>query len=65
MTVATVNDEIRQFVDRLPEEIEWEQLQQMMYDAYVRAEIDAGIEELDRGESISMEQVRQEFGIVR
>lgn len=47
-------------IDRLPADATWDDLR---YQAYVRREIDAGLEDSRAGRTVSLEEARREFGL--
>ena len=53
-------EEARQLVDSLPEDSSWNDL---MYEIYVRQEIERGIADIENGNFKSQEEVKQIFGI--
>ena len=56
--MATVKEEARQVIERLPEHATWDDL---MYELYVRQKIAAGIKAADEGRVVSHEEVRKKF----
>jgi predicted transcriptional regulator len=52
----TAKEEVRQLLDRLPEEATFEEIQ---YQVYVLDEIRRGSEELDRGEGIAHDEAKR------
>ncbi len=57
---ATVKEEAKRLVEELPEEATWNDL---MYEIYVRQQIEEGIKAADEGRVLSHEEVRQRFGV--
>ena len=56
--MATVKEEARQVIERLPEQATWDDL---IYELYVRQKITAGIRAADEGRVIPHEEVRKKF----
>lgn len=59
-TTTSVKDAMRRMLDRLPDDLTWEDLQ---YHIYVRQKIEAGLKDLDEGRTVSHEEVMREFGL--
>ncbi len=57
---ATVKEEAKRLVEELPEEATWNDL---MYEIYVRQQIEEGIKAADEGRVLSHEEIRQRFGV--
>jgi predicted transcriptional regulator len=57
---ANLKDEARRLIDRLPEDATRDDL---MDEVYVRAAIENGIQDSDAGRTISVEEVRAQFGL--
>jgi predicted transcriptional regulator len=55
-----VKDEIRKLVDELPEDCTWDDA---MYRIYVRQTVEAGLEDVAAGRTVSHDAVRREFGL--
>lgn len=56
--MATVKEEARQVIERLPEHATWDDL---IYELYVRQKIAAGIKAADEGRVIPHEEVRKKL----
>lgn len=56
MTTATVKDEARRLVDRLPEDATWEDLQ---YQIYFRQAVEAGLKDSAEGRVVPLEEARR------
>jgi len=54
--MITAKDEVRQLLDRLPDEASLEDIQ---YEVYVLDDIRRGTEEIDRGEAVEHEEVKR------
>jgi predicted transcriptional regulator len=52
--MSSVKDEAHKFIDGLPDDATWEDIE---YEIYVRNRIDRGLEEDERGEGIPHEEV--------
>ena len=59
LAMATVKDEARKLLERLPDEASWDDL---MYEIYVRKKIAAGLEAAEAGRLIPHEEVRRRLG---
>jgi predicted transcriptional regulator len=53
-----VKEEAKKLLDKLPDEISWDDI---MYEMYVRNKIDRGIQAADEGKLISHEEVKKRF----
>ena len=60
MPTATIKDEARRLVDRLPVGATWDDLQ---YEIYVRQAIEAGLADSDAGRVEDVADVRRSFGL--
>ena len=54
--MITAKDDVRQLLDRLPDEASLEDIQ---YEVYVLDDIRRGTEEIDRGEAVEHEEVKR------
>lgn len=54
--MATIKEEARRLLDRLPDEASWDDL---MYEIYVRKKIAAGLKAAETGKLIPHDQVRR------
>jgi hypothetical protein len=52
----STKDEVRKLLDRLPDEVSFEDIQ---YQVYVLDEISRGSEEIDRGEGLEQDEVKR------
>jgi predicted transcriptional regulator len=57
-SAESVREKVHRLADELPPEATWEDV---LYEAYVRQEIEAGLIEADRGEFATAEEVRSAF----
>jgi len=55
----SIREDARRLVERLPSDATWEDLQ---YEIYVRQAIDAGLKDSREGRTVSLDDVRREFG---
>ena len=55
-----IKEEARQLVEQLPDDSTWEDL---MYRIYVRQAIESGLADSEAGRTVSVEQVRERFGL--
>jgi hypothetical protein len=60
MSVPNVKEEARRLVENLPEDVTWDDL---MYQIYVRQNIEAGLADSEADRVISVEDVRKGFGL--
>jgi hypothetical protein len=62
MSNATIKEEARQLVERLPEDATWEDLP---YEIYVRQAIEAGLKDSREGRTVPLAEARRRFGLGR
>jgi hypothetical protein len=60
MDAASVKDEARRLVEKLPDDASWDDL---MHEIYVRQAIEAGLEDSHAGKLNSLEDVRAKLGL--
>jgi hypothetical protein len=60
MSNATVKDEVRRLVERLPEDVTWEDLH---YEIYFRQAVEAGLKDSREGRTVSLQEARRRFGL--
>jgi hypothetical protein len=60
MTSATVKDEARRLVERLPDDATWEDLQ---YQVYFRQAVEAGLKDSREDRVLPLEEARRRFGL--
>ena len=60
MSNATVKDEARRLVERLPEDATWEDLH---YEIYFRQAVEAGLKDSREGRTVPLEEARRRFGL--
>lgn len=56
--MATIEEEARQLVERLPEDVTWKDL---MYEIYVRQKLEAGRKDVAEGRVVPHEEVKKRF----
>jgi hypothetical protein len=60
MSTATVKDEARRLIERLPENATWEDLQ---YEIYLRQAVEAGLKDSREGRTVPLDEARRRFGL--
>ena len=60
MSARNIKEEARRLLDRLPDDITWDQL---IHEIYVRQSIDAGLDDSKSGNIKNVSEVRKEFGL--
>jgi predicted transcriptional regulator len=60
MSTENIKDEARRLLDKLPEDITWDQL---MHEIYVRQSIEAGLADSKAGRTVDVAEVRKKFGL--
>lgn len=60
MEVENVKEEARRLLDKLPEQITWDDL---MHEIYVRQSIEVGLEDSEAGKITDVDDVRTKFGL--
>jgi hypothetical protein len=60
MEVVNIKDEARRLIERLPDDLTWDDL---MHEIYVRQAIEAGLEDSRARRLTSVEEVRAKFGL--
>lgn len=60
MQSASVKEEARRLVERLPDDASWDDL---MHEIYVRQAVEAGLEDSRAGKVSSLEDVRARLGL--
>jgi hypothetical protein len=56
----SVKEEALRLVERLPEDVTWEDLQ---YEIYVRQAIEAGLKDSREGRTVPLTEARRQFGL--
>ena len=52
---------VKFLINRLPDDVTWEQIQYHIYHIYVLAEIGKGEEDFENGQFVSLEEIEREF----
>ena len=60
MNTENVKNEALRLVERLPEDVTWDEL---MHEIYVRQSIEAGLADSKAGKTIDVTAVRERFGL--
>lgn len=60
METNSIKEEARRLLDKLPEEVTWDDI---MHEIYVRQAIEAGLNDSKAGRTIAVEHVREKFGL--
>jgi predicted transcriptional regulator len=60
MSMQNVKEAARQLVENLPEDVTWDDL---MYQIYVRQNIEAGLADSEANRVVEVEEVRKRFGL--
>ncbi len=55
-TMTTIKEQARELVDQLPDDATWKDL---LYEIYVRQEIEAGLRDLDEGRVMTQAEAEQ------
>lgn len=62
MPATSIKEEAKQLIDSLPEDSTWDDL---MHEIYVRQAIEAGLADSEAGRTMSVGDVRAQFGLPR
>ncbi len=62
MADATIKDEARELINRLPEDATWEDLQ---YEIYVRQAIETGLKDSREGRTVPLDEARHQYWVGR
>ena len=60
MNTENVKNEARRLLDRLPDDVTWDEL---MHEIYVRQSIEAGLADSKAGKIVDVKAVRERFGL--
>ena len=60
MNTENVRNEARRLLDRLPDDVTWDEL---MHEIYVRQSIEAGLADSKAGKIVDVKVVRERFGL--
>ncbi len=55
-----IKEQAHKLVEELPDDATWEQLE---YKIYVRRKIEQGLESIEKGDTLSTDEVRERFGL--
>ncbi len=58
--MVSIKEEARRLLDRLPDDLTWDDL---MHEIYVRKTIESGIADSETGRTTPVEEVRTRFGL--
>lgn len=56
--MSTVKEQAKKLIDRLPDEVTWDDI---MYEFYVKKKIATGIEAAEKGRIVSHKEVKKRF----
>ncbi len=57
---SDIKSRVRETIDSLPADATWDDV---MYRLYVRQKIEAGLEDIESGRTLSVSEVRKRFGL--
>ena len=60
MSTENIKNEALRLIERLPEDVTWDDL---MHEIYVRQSIEAGMADSKAGKTVDVTAVRQKFGL--
>ncbi len=60
MGTENIKEEAMRLLERLPDDLTWDQL---MHEIYVRQSIEAGLADSKAGAAVDVEEVRERFGL--
>ena len=60
MSTENVKDEARRLLEKLPDNLTWDEL---MHEIYVRQAIEAGLADSKAGKTLDVAEVRERFGL--
>ena len=60
MSTENIKEEARRLLERLPDNVTWDEL---MHEIYVRQTIEAGLADSRAGKTVDVETVRERFGL--
>ena len=58
---SSLRDELHRLAEELEEGATWDDV---MYQVYVRRKIERGLDDMEAGRTISLEEIKREFGLV-
>ena len=60
MSTRNIKEEAKQLLERLPDDLTWDEL---MHEIYVRQSIEAGLADSKAGRVVKVAEVRERFGL--
>jgi hypothetical protein len=60
MSARNIKEEAKRLLERLPDDLTWDQL---MHEIYVRQSIEAGLADSQAGKVVEVREVRERFGL--
>lgn len=60
-TSPSLREEVHRIAEELQEGATWDDV---MYQVYVRRKIERGLDDMEAGRTISLEEIKREFGLV-
>jgi hypothetical protein len=60
MSTANIKEEARRLLERLPEDLTWDDL---MHEIYIRQSIEAGLADSKERKTVKVTEVRERFGL--
>jgi len=60
MSAGNIKEEAKRLLDRLPDDLTWDEL---MHEIYVRQSIEAGLADSKAGKTVQVDEVREKFGL--
>lgn len=60
MSTQNIKEEAKRLIEKLPEDMSWDDL---MHEVYVRQSIEAGLADSEAGRVIDVTEVRAKFGL--
>lgn len=58
----SLREEVHRLAEKLPEGATWDDV---MYQVYVRRKIERGLDDVEAGRTVSLDEIKREFGLVR
>lgn len=60
MNAGNIKEEARRLLEKLPDDLTWDEL---MHEIYVRQSIEAGLADSKAGKTVEVAEVRERFGL--
>jgi predicted transcriptional regulator len=60
MPTASVRDQARRVVEQLPDDATWDDV---LYEIYVRQSVEAGLDDIRAGRTVSPDELRRRLGL--